>query len=68
MLGAVGGRDLRADRLRGLAGTEPQIDNLAPTMVYVLFWVGVPFVSLFLGDVWRLLSPVAGDRPRGGLR
>jgi hypothetical protein len=26
-------------------------------MVYVLFWVGVPFASLFLGDIWRLLSP-----------
>ena len=26
-------------------------------MVYVAFWVGVPFASLLLGDVWRLLSP-----------
>ena len=26
-------------------------------MVYVALWVGVPFVSLFLGDVFRLLSP-----------
>ena len=26
-------------------------------MVYVAFWVGVPCASLFVGDVWRLLSP-----------
>ena len=26
-------------------------------MVYVAFWVGVPFVSLLFGDVFRLLSP-----------
>ena len=26
-------------------------------MVYVAFWVGVPFASLLLGDVWRLISP-----------
>ena len=41
----------------GLAGTSEQLDNLAPTMVYVAFWVGVPFASLLLGDVWRALSP-----------
>ena len=41
----------------GLAGTDAQRDNLAPTMVYVAFWVGVPFASLLVGDVWRLLSP-----------
>ena len=32
-------------------------DNLAPTAVYVGFWVGVPFASLLFGDVFRLLSP-----------
>jgi hypothetical protein len=41
----------------GLAGTDSQQDNLAPTAVYVLFWVGLPLVSLLLGDVFRLLSP-----------
>ena len=41
----------------GLAGTENERDNLAPTMVYVAVWVAVPCASLLLGDVWRLLSP-----------
>ena len=41
----------------GLAGTDSQQDNLAPTAVYVGFWVGIPFLSLLLGDVFRLLSP-----------
>jgi hypothetical protein len=40
-----------------LAGTSSQLDNLAPTMVYVVFWVGVPVASLLLGDVFRVLSP-----------
>ena len=26
-------------------------------MVYVGFWVGIPFASLLFGDVFRLLSP-----------
>ena len=41
----------------GLAGTDGQSDNLAPTMVYVAFWVGVPFASLLFGNVFGVLSP-----------
>ncbi len=41
----------------GLAGTDAELDNLAPTAVYVLLWVGVPVASLVFGDVFRLLSP-----------
>lgn len=41
----------------GLAGTDTETENLAPTAVYVAFWVGVPVASLLLGDVFRLLSP-----------
>jgi len=31
--------------------------NLAPVVVYVVFWVGVLFASGLLGDVWQVLSP-----------
>src|SRR5215211_2474716 len=41
----------------GLAGTDSQQDNLAPTAVYVGFWVGVPFLSLVLGDWFRVFNP-----------
>jgi hypothetical protein len=41
----------------GIAGTSGQSENLAPTAVYVAFWVGVPFASLLLGNVWALISP-----------
>jgi heme/copper-type cytochrome/quinol oxidase subunit 4 len=57
LLGALGVFVLLVTAYAGLAGTENQRDNLAPTMVYVAFWVGVPFASLLLGDIWRLLSP-----------
>jgi hypothetical protein len=35
-------------------------DALNPTAatVYVLFWVGVPMLSLLLGPVWRLINPI----------
>lgn len=41
----------------GLAGTAIPTANLAPTAIWVLFWVGVPVASVLFGDVFRLLSP-----------
>ena len=31
--------------------------NLAPTFVYVVFWLGLVPVSVLLGNVWSLLNP-----------
>jgi hypothetical protein len=41
----------------GLAGTQSTTANLAPTFVYVLFWVGIPVLSLLFGDVFRAFNP-----------
>jgi hypothetical protein len=41
----------------GLAGAQTATTNLAPTFVYVIFWVGLPVASLLLGDVFRAFSP-----------
>ncbi len=41
----------------GFAGTQTPTANLAPTFVYVLFWVGLAFVCLLLGDVFRPFNP-----------
>jgi hypothetical protein len=38
-------------------GDTDSVRNLAPTWVYVVFWLGVPFLSVLFGDVWRALSP-----------
>jgi hypothetical protein len=32
-------------------------ENLAPRFVFVVFWLGVPALSVLLGDVWRVLNP-----------
>jgi hypothetical protein len=57
VLGAIGVAVFVVVVYAGLAGTDSEQDNLAPTAIYVLFWVGVPLASLVLGDVFRLLSP-----------
>jgi hypothetical protein len=40
-----------------LFGSTIELENLAPTFVYVLFWLGLPLLSVLLGNVWRVLSP-----------
>ncbi|MGH2967908.1 MAG: fenitrothion hydrolase, partial [Solirubrobacteraceae bacterium] len=57
VLGALGVLTFAVVGYAGLAGTDSQQANLAPTAVYVGFWVGMSFASLLLGDVFRLLSP-----------
>jgi hypothetical protein len=61
----------------GLVGKDSPLLNLAPTFVYVVFWLGVPLLSVLLGDVWRVLNPWravadaaawAGDRLGAGWR
>ena len=40
-----------------LFGDTDPFRNLAPTWIYVVFWLGVPVLSVVLGNVWRALSP-----------
>ena len=42
----------------GALGTQAPIDNLAPTMVWILWWVGIAYVSALLGNVWALINPL----------
>lgn len=42
----------------GLAGTGDPTRNLAPTMVWVVWWVGFAFASALAGDVWALFNPL----------
>jgi len=41
----------------GLFGTEDPSANLVPTMTWVIFWVGIAYVSALVGNVWALISP-----------
>ena len=40
-----------------LFGTTTELLNWAPTFVYVIFWLGIPLLSILFGNVWRALSP-----------
>ncbi len=41
----------------GLFGSVFPPANIAPIGVLITFWVGLQFVSIVFGDLWRVLSP-----------
>lgn len=57
LLGALGVAFFGLVVYAGFAGSQTPVDNIAPTAIFVLFWVGIPVLSLFFGDVFRALSP-----------
>lgn len=56
-LQALSGAALALVFATALVGTTDPNLNLAPTVVYVLFWVGLVPVQVVLGDVYRALNP-----------
>jgi hypothetical protein len=54
----------------GLFGAQNPFKNIAPAMVWAVWWVGMAFVSALLGDLWALVNPLdtiyrwtLGERP-----
>jgi hypothetical protein len=41
----------------GIAGAQLPYSNLAPAFIYVAFWVGLAFLSVFFGDIFRPFNP-----------
>jgi hypothetical protein len=43
--------------LSGLFGSQNPFKNFAPTAVWVVWWVGLAYVSALVGDLWALVNP-----------
>jgi hypothetical protein len=41
----------------GFSGSDSTLKNIAPVFVWVIWWVGMAFVSALLGNVWSLVNP-----------
>jgi hypothetical protein len=41
----------------GLFGDTRPVDNLAPTFVWVIWWVGMGFFVALFGNLWALVNP-----------
>ena len=43
--------------LTALIGEPSSAQNLAPTFIYIPFWLGLVLVQVLLGNVWSVLNP-----------
>lgn len=43
--------------LAGFKGNQDPYRNIAPTLVWIIAWVGLAYVSAFVGNVWILVNP-----------
>jgi hypothetical protein len=43
--------------LAGIFGEQNPYRNIAPTLVWIIWWVGLAYVAAFAGDVWALVNP-----------
>jgi len=55
----------------GVVGTQNPVRNLAPTAIWVVWWVGFAYLSALVGDVWKVVNPWSAlfalvERPTGG--
>ncbi len=41
----------------GLLGNQTTTKNIAPVLVWVIWWVGLAYVAALFGDLWRLVNP-----------
>ena len=57
LLGAFSAGLLVLTIATALFGTTVELLNFAPTFVYVIFWLGIPLLSILFGNVWSVLSP-----------
>ncbi len=55
--GALGVALLALVIVAGFIGSLNPLSNIAPTFVFITFWVGMAFASALLGDLFRALNP-----------
>ena len=43
--------------ISGLAGTSKPTENISPTFIWIIWWVGMGYVSALIGNVWFFINP-----------
>lgn len=43
--------------IAGFCGSQDPYRNIAPTLVWIIGWVGIAMFSAFVGDVWAWVNP-----------
>ncbi len=43
--------------ITGLIGNQNPMQNLTPTLVWIIWWVGLAYVSVLGGNLWTVINP-----------
>jgi len=43
--------------ISGLTGTSKPTENILPTFIWIIWWVGMGYVSALIGNVWFFINP-----------
>ena len=43
--------------LAGFVGTQDPNRNIAPTLVWVVWWVGFSYLAMLIGNIWPVINP-----------
>lgn len=57
LLAVVGLAGLGLVVLAGIFGDHRALNNVAPVLVWVYFWLVIPFLSALVGDLWQYINP-----------
>ena len=57
LCGAVGIAAFVVTIWAGFAGSQTATANLVPTVIYVVFWVAIPFATVLVGDLFAAFNP-----------
>lgn len=41
----------------GFIGTNRALENISPTFVWIIFWVGMGYLAALLGNLWAVVNP-----------
>ena len=41
----------------GFFGTDRAIENISPTFIWIIWWVGMGYVVALVGNVWVFINP-----------
>ena len=43
--------------IAGFVGTDRAIENISPTFVWIIWWVGMGYIAALVGNLWAYLNP-----------
>ena len=41
----------------GIIGSSNPIDNISPTFIWVIWWIGIVYITSLFGNIWYFLNP-----------